>query len=225
MQDAKWVEPVELELVVHVSNRDQEMFGLFLEIFWPKESCFDGDSESLDEIYTQLASKVKTRGSKGAKLQIFSQVAKLASALQKNSLANNKCNLKKQSRETFFCSKKKYKPRNGRKILSKAFCISELDLSRRRFKIIDYGNCYDYKEERYGLINTRQYRAPEVILSRPFMFWAERARRDNRRPPAMVRKNGHLVAGLSDFRAVQREPVLSGGEQLPSLGADREEVV
>jgi serine/threonine protein kinase len=41
----------------------------------------------------------------------------------------------------------------------------DIDLVSRKFKIIDYGNCYDYSDERYGLINTRQYRAPEVILS------------------------------------------------------------
>ena len=46
----------------------------------------------------------------------------------------------------------------------------DIDLMCRKFKIIDYGNCYDYSDERYGLINTRQYRAPEVILSIYYLF-------------------------------------------------------
>lgn len=195
MADAKWVEPVELELLVYVSSRSEKEFEQFLEKFWKEEDTFLNDLELVDEIYTKLASRVGKCATSSVNCQIILEVSEIALILCKQPLFNDKSDLKKHSHQEFF--RKKKGPKLQGNILSNKLSLSKLDLSKRKFKIIDYGNCYSDSEKRFGVISTRQFRAPEVILSRSTSIKREIV--GNRRPHELVRENGHLVAGLFDF--------------------------
>ena len=148
----------------------------FLKKYWTDQSVFFDkclvDSFDMDEIFKDLINQIMNTLDESFPSDL---IAAPDLFLPKENSAPKQQYLKKYSFVEFIqrekrsesqkkCKEKSESPMN---YLSKKNKYSTLNLTHRKFKIIDYGNCYDYSDERYGLINTRQYRAPEVILSKP----------------------------------------------------------
>jgi hypothetical protein len=162
-----WLQTIEFELTVYIKLRMNESVEQFIEDFWVDHSFLADESHQPEYVYYKLTKQIAAclkddsyNGSINDLKKLFQpKFKKRDRALKKYSYVEfmQREDEKKMRRKqfnpapmTFLCNKNKF---------------STLELSRRKFKIIDYGNCYDYSDERYGLINTRQYRAPEVILS------------------------------------------------------------
>jgi hypothetical protein len=159
------LEPIEFELVVYIRNRNLENLEDFLKEYWTDESKFLTKEEDFEVIFQMLARQITWDKNFNKDFRISS-----IATLFKNTKTKqpSKKHLKKYSYFEFLSrTKSENEVEEARKpFLSNVYKFGTFDLSNRRFKIIDYGNCYDYSDERYGLINTRQYRAPEVILSK-----------------------------------------------------------
>lgn len=142
-----------------ISTRTSNPLPLFQRKYWSNPEIFTESVPCIEELYNRLANPLE----KESNLTISDQETLQATPLkseQKGSL--NTPSSGKRSHAQFVQEKETEEtPR-----LCDLINISELDLSRRKFKIIDYGNCYDYSDKRQGLIGTRQYRAPEVMLSK-----------------------------------------------------------
>lgn len=148
--------------MVYVKTRSRENMEDFLKEFWTDQKVFLKDISTMGQLFTELTDLVKWEGLYDPHLSLscFSDLFKVDQVKRSKST-----NLSKYSYFEFI---KRQKEETQNEDSIKTFLTNsskKIDLSQRKFKIIDYGNCYDYSDERYGLINTRQYRAPEVILS------------------------------------------------------------
>jgi hypothetical protein len=138
----------------------------FIKQYWTDKADFLDAELGFENTFQKLAKKITWDEKYNQDFQISSVAALFK---QKKSTKPKNQFLKKYSFFEFLERRQniKNKTEKPKQFLSKLLKIGTLNLSNRKFKIIDYGNCYDYSDERYGLINTRQYRAPEVILSKP----------------------------------------------------------
>lgn len=159
---------IEFELTVYLKNRINENMDEFLEEYWIDRSFLSDESHEIEFVFRKLCKQI----SWGSKEDFDISISGLME-LFRPKFKKRQPYLKKYSYVEFLHrdtdkKSRKHSPNNLERpmtYLSSKNKYSTLELSRRKFKIIDYGNCYDYSDERYGLINTRQYRAPEVILS------------------------------------------------------------
>ena len=157
---------IEFELVVYIKTRTHENMNDFLNDYWKDESDFLNTEIDFEKIFQDLAEQVTW----DKKYDQDFRISSVAALFKLKKKVKPKCeNLKKYSYLEFLDKDNKNEEIQSSKnpFLSNIYKFGNFDLSTRKFKIIDYGNCYDYSDERYGLINTRQYRAPEVILSKP----------------------------------------------------------
>jgi hypothetical protein len=157
---------IEFELVVYIKTRTHENMNDFLSDFWTDESDFLNAELDFEKLFQNLAEQISWDKQYDQDFRISS-----VATLFKHTKTNfpKKEILKKYSYLEFLDRNNNSEDTKNSKrpFLSNIYKFGNFDLSDRKFKIIDYGNCYDYSDERYGLINTRQYRAPEVILSKP----------------------------------------------------------
>lgn len=164
----------EFELVVYVKTRTREHMEDFLKEYWVDQKIFLKEYSTTNLLFTELIKRVKLDSEQEypSTLSCFYDIFS-----PKNMKRCKSGNLSKCSYFEFI---KRQKDDNQIEEEENAFLTKKsknIELSKRKFKIIDYGNCYDYSDERYGLINTRQYRAPEVILSKrdlDYKEWCEK---------------------------------------------------
>ena len=156
---------IEFELVVYITMRLHENMDEFLEKYWMDHSFLVEESLELEYIFKKLGKQILWDNQENMSFTL-SELSNLFQPKKIKKSSSEKLKkysfvefLQRQSQEKTYTSVEK-------PFLSNEVKMSKINLSERKFKIIDYGNCYDYSDERYGLINTRQYRAPEVILSK-----------------------------------------------------------
>jgi hypothetical protein len=152
--------------MVYTKNRTKEKFKDFQKKYWTDSSIFKKADQTFEQYFKILAKNISWNN-KSVK---FFKISAVASLFKSIKLIKSKREILKKNSYKEFLNRSIKTSRNRSTVLkpffSKYFKFDNFDLTKRRFKIIDYGNCYDYTDERYGLINTRQYRAPEVILSK-----------------------------------------------------------
>ena len=156
---------IEFEIIVYIKIRTHENFDEFLQKYWLDHSLFKIESLELEFLFQKLSKQIEKNFNIDSRPRSISELSKLFEPRK----TKKDVSLRKHSFMEFIQRKALEEKNNKTKekpFLSNEIKYNNFNLSDRKFKIIDYGNCYDYSDERYGLINTRQYRAPEVILSK-----------------------------------------------------------
>jgi hypothetical protein len=153
-----------VELVVFISRRKENLFESYYKEYWNDLGIFSEKETCIEKIYNKLANPV---GAKKQKEWTSESSVQLSSSFfQENSHTTGPSDLRKRSVQRRWDEEIKSTPDLHSPKFQDELCFSSVDLSQRKFKIIDYGNCYGRGERREGLISTRQYRSPEVLLSK-----------------------------------------------------------
>lgn len=207
-----FIKNFEFELAVYVKARTRENMEDFLAEQCKNQKIFLKEPSSVDSLFSELMRELPWKNKESASFVVSDFWRIFNSKKLKRSKGGS------LSKSSFLEFMKRQSENSSKKNTDCTYLSNDIkrtktiNLSQRKFKIIDYGNCYDYSDERYGLINTRQYRAPEVILS------------GLTRLQGVVRENRRLVAGLSPLRTLQGGALLPDARELPPPGADRKKV-
>lgn len=193
-------------MLVALHRNPRPSFADFKAQFWAGLNCLGDGAAPAEEIFKALGSRVAEKRDLAFDFEsdslnsLFEEKKKACRELNvQMAEAASDCGLSsdEEARQTQFAP-----------FLSNKLENKDIDLSLRRFKLVNFQHCFSVTDDWSGRVGSRQYRAPEVILS------------EVTRPVALGREGGCVGAGLHVVRALQGRAMLSDALSPPPFRAD-----